>query len=56
MEGTYTSSANRMLDLVRRNFWFPTESIEETLYVAPVQPKLEYASVAWDPQFECDIV
>lgn len=56
MEGTYTSFANRMLDLVRKNFWFPTESIEETLYVTPVQPKLEYAFIAWGPQFECDIV
>ena len=50
------NTANRMLGLVRRNVWFCTESIKKTLYVTLVRPKLDYASIAWDPHFKCDFV
>ena len=46
------NTANRMLGLVRKNVWFCTESIKKTLYVTLVRPKLDYASVAWDPTFQ----
>ena len=45
-----------MWRLVRGNFWYCTESIKETLYLTLVRPKLDYAAVAWDPHFNCDIV
>ena len=45
-----------MWRLVRGNFWYCTESIKETLYLTLVRPKLDYAAVAWDPHFKCDIV
>ena len=38
------------------NFWYCTESIKKTLYLTLVRPKLDYAAVAWDPHFKCDIV
>ena len=45
-----------MRGLVRENFWYCTESIKKTLYLTLVRPKLDYAAVAWDPHFKCDIV
>lgn len=45
-----------MRRLVRGNFWYCTESIKETLYLTLVRPKFDYAAVAWDPHFKCDIV
>lgn len=41
-----------MLGLVRRNIWYCTESIKETLYVDFVWPKLECAAVARDPRIK----
>ena len=45
-----------MWGLVRGNFWYFTESIKKTVYLTLVRPKLDYAAVAWDPRFKCDIV
>ena len=45
-----------MLGLVRRNFWYCTESTKKTPYVTLIWPKLEYTAVSWDPHFKCDIV
>ena len=45
-----------MWGLVRGNFWYFTESIKKTVYLTLVRPKLDYAAVAWDPHFKCDIV
>ena len=49
-------TTNRMLGLVRRNIWYCTESIKETLYVDFVRPKLQCAAVARDPRIKCDII
>ena len=45
-----------MWGLVRGNFWYFSESIKKTLYLTLIWPKLDYAAVAWDPHFKCDIV
>ncbi|PIK34500.1 putative RNA-directed DNA polymerase from mobile element jockey-like [Apostichopus japonicus] len=43
------NSANKILGLIKRNFWNCASSARETAYKALVRPKLEYASVIWDP-------
>ena len=50
-----TSKANKMLGLIRRNFWFCSEDVKQTLYKTLVRPKLEYAAVSWDPHYKCDV-
>jgi len=50
-----SNKANKMLNLIKRNFWFCDEATKRTLYTTLVRPKLEYACVAWDPHFKCDI-
>ena len=50
-----TSKANRILGLIKRNFWFCTEDVKKSLYTTLVRPKVEYATPAWDPHFKCDV-
>ena len=47
-----SSKATKTLNLIKRNFWFCEQ---DTLYKALVRPKMEYASVVWDPYHQCDI-
>ena len=41
--------------LIKRNFWFCEQETKSTLYKELVRPKMEYASVMWDPYYRCDI-
>ena len=50
-----SSKATKILNLIKRNFWFCEQDIKNTLYKALVRPKMEYASVVWDPYHQCDI-
>ena len=36
-------------NLIKRNFWFFEQEAKSTLYKELVRPKIEYASVMWDP-------
>ena len=44
-------NANKVLGLVKRNFWNSSRDVKETLYKSIVRPKLEYASEIWDPYY-----
>ena len=44
------SKANRVLGLIRRNFWYCTTDVKVCTYKMLVRPILEYASVVWDPR------
>lgn len=44
-----TNSSNKILGLIKRNFWNCSPSAKETAYKTLVRPKLEYASSVWDP-------
>ena len=41
--------ANKVLGMIRRNFYFCDKKTKEAAYVALVRPLLEYASAVWDP-------
>ena len=41
--------------MIQRRLWNCPKSAREAAYTALVQPKLEYASVAWDPYLQKDI-
>lgn len=47
-------NANKVLGLVKRNFWNSSRDVKETLYKSIVRPKLEYASEIWDPYYQKD--
>lgn len=49
-----TGNANKVLGLVKRNFWNSSRNVKETLYKSSVRPKLEYASEIWDPYYKKD--
>jgi hypothetical protein len=44
-----TAKANRTLGFVRRNLRVSSPKIKERAYFGVVRPRLEYASVVWDP-------
>lgn len=46
------ASANRSLGYIRRNFKSAPTNLKRLLYVTLVCPKLEYASVIWNPSQE----
>ena len=46
--------ANRILGLIRRNFWFCDKKVKLTLYETLVRSKLEYATSVWDLHYKCD--
>ena len=46
--------ANKILGLIRRNFWFCDEKVKLTLYETLVRHKLEYATSVWDPHYKFD--
>lgn len=50
-----TANANKILGLIKRNFWYCTEEVKKTLYTTIVRPKLEYATAVWDPHYKCDV-
>ena len=50
-----SSKATKTLILIKRNFWFCDEDTKCLLYKTLVRPKLEYASVVWDPHYLCDL-
>lgn len=50
-----TSKANKILGLIKRNFWFCKEEVKKTLYTTIVRPKLEYTTAVWDPHYICDV-
>ena len=47
-------NANKVLGLVKRNFWNSSCDVKETLYKSIFRPKLEYASEIWDPYYQKD--
>ena len=47
-------NANKVLGLVKRNFWNSSRDVKETLYKSIVRPKLEHASEIWDPYYQKD--
>ena len=47
--------ASKVLGVARRNFWNCPQNVRETVYITIIRPKLEYASVAWDPHYKKDI-
>ena len=49
------AKANKSLGTIQRNLWNCPKSVKEVAYTSLVRPKLEYASVAWDPFLEKDI-
>ena len=49
------SKANRSLGLLRRNLWNCKRSVKEIAYKSLVRPRLEYASIVWDPYHRSDI-
>ena len=50
-----SSKATKTLNLSKRNFWFCNEDTKCLLYKTLIRPKLEYASVVWDPCYLCDV-
>ena len=50
-----SSKATKTFNLSKRNFWFCDEDTKCLLYKTLVRPKLEYASVVWDPHYLCDV-
>ena len=50
-----SSKASRSLGLINRNLWNCHRKVHETAKTSIVRPKLEYASVLWDPHYEKDI-
>ena len=49
-----SSSANKVLWLIKRNLWNCLKSVKETAYMTLVTPKLQYACSAWDPYYQKD--
>ena len=47
--------ANKSLGTIQRNLWNCPKNVKEIAYTYLVRPKLEYASVAWDPFLKKDI-
>ena len=45
---------NKVLRLVKRNFWNSSRDTKETRYKSIVRPKLEYASEIRDPFYQKD--
>ena len=41
--------ANKVLGMIRKNFYFCDKKAKEAAYVGLVRPLLEYASALWDP-------
>ena len=48
-------TANKILGLIKRNFWFCDECVKLTLYKTLVRPKIEFTTSVWDPHYKCDI-
>ena len=49
------NKASKVLGMAQRNFWNCPQTVRETVYTTIIRPKLEYASVAWDPHYKKDI-
>ena len=45
-----------VLGMIKRNLWSCPKDVKVTAYKALVPPKLEYASTAWDPYLQKDIL
>ena len=43
---------SKVLGVPRRNFWNCPQNVRKTVYTTLIRPKLEYASVAWDPHYK----
>ena len=43
------AKANKSLGILQHNLWNCPRNVREIAYTSLVQPKLEYASVVWDP-------
>ena len=50
-----SSKATKILNLIKRNFWFCEQDTKNTLYKALVRPKMKYASVVGDPYHQYGI-
>ena len=50
------SKTSGVLGMIKRNLWSCPNDVKVTVYKALVRPKLEYASAAWDPYLQKDIV
>ena len=48
------AKVNKSLGTIQRNLWNCPKNVKEIAYTSLVQPKLEYASVAWDPFLKKD--
>ena len=48
--------ASGVLGMIKRNLWSCPKDVKVTAYKTLVHPKLEYASAAWDPYLQKDIV
>ena len=51
----WTSKANKLLGMVRRNFRNCPRKVRETVYKTMVRAKLEYTCETWDPYYKKDI-
>ena len=49
------AKANKSLGTIQRNLWNCPKNVKEIAHTSQVRPKLEYASVAWDPFLKKDI-
>ena len=50
-----SGKASKVLGMIKRNLWNCPKNVEETVYMAIVCPRLEYARAAWDPHLQKDI-
>ena len=50
-----SSKATKTLNLIKRIFWFCGEDTKCLPYKTLVRPKLEHASVVWDPHYLSDV-
>ena len=46
------NSANKILNLLRRNLYFAPKSVKSKAYTSCVRPILEYANICWAPTSE----